>query len=104
MIYIYYIHTHLHTHIHTHIHTYLCGGAVHIRILLLQYFYNTVCGLACFGNTQSCNLKSVIAKALTWQCGESLLSLCDGWLVAWGLCGCVLIGFSPVWLLPFTLL
>ena len=28
----------------------------------------------------------------------------DGWLVAWGLCGCMLISFSAVWLLPFTLL
>ena len=27
----------------------------------------------------------------------------DGWLVAWGLCGCMLIRFSAVWLLPFTL-
>ena len=26
------------------------------------------------------------------------------WLVAWGLCGCMLIRFSAVWLLPFTLL
>ena len=28
----------------------------------------------------------------------------DGWLVAWGLCGSMLIRFSTVWLLPFTLL
>ena len=28
----------------------------------------------------------------------------DGWLVAWGLCRCMLIRFSTVWLLPFTLL
>ena len=27
-----------------------------------------------------------------------------GWLVAWGLCGCMLSRFSTVWLLPFTLL
>ena len=26
------------------------------------------------------------------------------WLVAWGLCGCMLSRFSTVWLLPFTLL
>ena len=37
------------------------------------------------------------------------LSVCensDGWLVAWGLCECMLIRFSTVWLLPkaFTLL
>ena len=43
-----------------------------------------------------------------WLCAESVLSLgvCenrDGWLVAWGLCGCMLIRFSAVWLLPFTL-
>ena len=48
-------------------------------------------------------------------CGESVLSLCvcencDGWLVAWGLCGCwdvqtcMLIRFSTGWLLPFALL
>ena len=39
----------------------------------------------------------------------SVLSLCvcenrDGWLVACGLCGCMLILFSAVWLVPFTLL
>ena len=28
----------------------------------------------------------------------------DGWLVARGLCGCMLIRFSAGWLLPFTLL
>ena len=28
----------------------------------------------------------------------------DGWLVAWGLCGCMLSRFSTVWLLPFPLL
>ena len=28
----------------------------------------------------------------------------DGWLVAWGLCGSMLIRFSTVWLLPFILL
>ena len=28
----------------------------------------------------------------------------DGWLVAWGLCGCMLSCFSTVWFLPFTLL
>ena len=28
----------------------------------------------------------------------------DGWLVAWGLCGCLLIRFSAMRLLPFTLL
>ena len=28
----------------------------------------------------------------------------DGWLVAWGLCGSMLIRFSTGWLLPFTLL
>ena len=28
----------------------------------------------------------------------------NGWLVAWGLCGCMRIHFSTVWLLPFTLL
>ena len=27
----------------------------------------------------------------------------DGWLVAWDLCGCMLICFSTVWLLRFTL-
>ena len=38
-------------------------------------------------------------------CGESVLSLFrDGWLVAWGFCGFMLIRFSTVWLLPFTLL
>ena len=47
--------------------------------------------------------------AMPCLCAESVLSLgvCenrDGWLVAWGLCGCMLIRFSPVWLLPFTLL
>ena len=41
--------------------------------------------------------------------GESVLSLCvcenrDGWLVAWGLCWCMLIRFFAVGLLPFTLL
>ena len=44
-----------------------------------------------------------------WLCAESVLSLGvrenrDGWLVAWGLCGSMLIRFSTVWLLPFTLL
>ena len=44
-----------------------------------------------------------------WLRAESVLSLgvCenrDGWLVAWGLCGSMLIRFSTVWLLPFTLL
>ena len=44
-----------------------------------------------------------------WLLAESVLSLgvCgnrDGSLVAWGLCGCMLIRFSAVWLLPFTLL
>ena len=39
------------------------------------------------------------------MCAESVLILgvCenrDGWLVAWGLCGCMLIRFSGVWLLP----
>ena len=29
---------------------------------------------------------------------------CDGWLAAWGLCGCMLSRFSTAWLLPFTLL
>ena len=36
-----------------------------------------------------------------------ILGVCenrDGWLVAWGLCGSMLIRFSTVWLLPFTLL
>ena len=28
----------------------------------------------------------------------------DGWLVAWGLCGSMLIRVSTVWLLPFTVL
>jgi len=28
----------------------------------------------------------------------------DGWLVSWGLFGCMLIRFSTVWLLPVTLL
>ena len=28
----------------------------------------------------------------------------DGCLAAWGLCGCMLTRFSPVWLLPFTVL
>ena len=46
---------------------------------------------------------------LCWLCAESVLILgvCenrDGWLVAWGLCGGMLIRFSTVWLLPFTLL
>ena len=46
---------------------------------------------------------------LCWLCGECVLGLylCDtrdGWLVVWGLCGCVLSRFSTVWLLPFTLL
>ena len=46
---------------------------------------------------------------LCWLSAVSVLSLgvCenrDGWLVAWGLCGCMLIRFSAVWLLPFTLL
>ena len=36
-------------------------------------------------------------------CADSL-GIRDGWLVAWGLCGCMLIRFSAVWLLPFTLL
>ena len=40
---------------------------------------------------------------------ESVLCLCvsenrDGWLVAWGLCWCMLVRFSTVWLLRFTLL
>ena len=43
------------------------------------------------------------------MCAESVLSLgvCenrDGWLVERGLYGCMLIHFSAVWLLPFTLL
>ena len=42
-------------------------------------------------------------------CGESVLSLCvcengDGLLAAWGLCGCMLIRSSTVWLLRITLL
>ena len=42
-------------------------------------------------------------------CGECVLGLyvCDnrdGWLVAWGLCGCMMSRSSTVWLLPFTLL
>ena len=46
---------------------------------------------------------------LCWLCGECVLGLyvCanrDGWLVAWGLCACVLGRFSTVWLLPFILL
>ena len=41
---------------------------------------------------------------IRWLCAESVLSLGDGWLVAWGLCGSMLIRFSTVWLLPFTLL
>ena len=28
----------------------------------------------------------------------------DGWLVAWGLCECMLVSSFAVWLLPFTLL
>ena len=41
--------------------------------------------------------------------GEPVQSLCvceyrDGWLVAWGLCGYMLIRFSTAWLLLFTLL
>ena len=28
----------------------------------------------------------------------------DGWPVAWGLCGCMLIRFSTMWIFPFTLL
>ena len=54
------------------------------------------------------NVPCVIGRQLV---GPSLAHGCalaafDGWLVAWGLCGCgcVLICFSPVWLLPFTLL
>ena len=48
-------------------------------------------------------------KWLCWLCGECVLGLyvCDnrdGWLVAWGLCGCMLGRFSTMWLLPFTLL
>ena len=50
-----------------------------------------------------------VTEWLCWLFAESVLSLgvcedCDGWLVAWGLCGCMLIRFSVVWLLPFTLL
>ena len=40
-------------------------------------------------------------------CLPSGLCVCDnrnGWLFAWGLCWCMLIRFSIVWLLPFTLL
>ena len=42
-------------------------------------------------------------------CAVSVLSLgvCetrDGWLAAWSLCGWMLLRFSTVWLLPFTLL
>ena len=38
---------------------------------------------------------------LCYLCGEFVLSLCvceirDGWLDAWGLCGCMLIRFSTV--------
>ena len=48
-------------------------------------------------------------KESTFMHAEPLLILgvCenrDGWLVAWGLCGSMLIRFSTVWLLPFTLL
>ena len=50
-----------------------------------------------------------LSSSAAWLCAESVLSLgvCenrDGRLVAWGLCGSMLIRFSTVWLLPFTLL
>ena len=38
------------------------------------------------------------------SCSLGMCENRDGWLVAWGLCGCMLIRFSAVWLLPFTLL
>ena len=54
---------------------------------------------------------AVRASASAWEIarGECVLGLCvcdnrDGWLVAWGFCGCVLSRFSTVRLLPFTLL
>ena len=42
------------------------------------------------------------------HCASCAVRLCvcekhDGWLVAWGWCGCMLIRSSTVWLLPFTL-
>ena len=42
---------------------------------------------------------------LCWLRGECVLSPCvcencDGWLVGWGLCGCMLIRLSTVRLLP----
>ena len=42
-----------------------------------------------------------------WSSCTGRLCVCensDGRLVAWGLCECMLIRFSTVWLLPFTLL
>ena len=45
---------------------------------------------------------------MTYMHAETdLLTVCDnrdGWLVACGLCGCMLNRFSTVWLFPFTLL
>ena len=60
-------------------------------------------------------LQALVDKILTTFEGRDMkelsyvlsLGVCenrDGWLVAWGLCGCMLIRFSAVWLLPFTLL
>ena len=53
--------------------------------------------------------KNKEAQWLCCWCAESVLSLgvCekrDGWLVAWGMCGCMLIRFSAVWRLPLTIL
>ena len=48
-----------------------------------------------------------MCDAVPYQNLHVFMGVCenrDGWLVAWGLCGCMLIRFSAVWLLPFTLL
>ena len=53
--------------------------------------------------------EGIYVRSVVSGCASCAGSLCvcekrDGWLVAWGLCECMLIRSSIVWLLPSTLL
>ena len=67
---------------------------------------NVCCGVA-FHGTTACAITCQVMHHMMTAVGIQMACVCEnrvGWLVAWGLCGRMLIRFSAVWLLPFTLL
>ena len=48
---------------------------------------------------------AVLVAVLVGNCSCACMrTVMAGWLVAWSLCGCILVRSTAVWLLPFTLL